>query len=871
EGYVPSFPKKAMVGYYLGNKGELDVAPSLGFKLVTASTGFTVYNGTLKPRADTGYTYSPTPYQKVLEADFSDFTAAGEYQLVVPGLGASLPFLIDEGVAMAFLRTYQAGLYHQRCGTDNALPYTRFIHDACHLAPVDVPSPQSSFAFTWTTIASKNGDAKTNPRHTAPRLADEASQLYPFVNKGTVDVSGGHHDAGDYSKSTINVAQLVHQLVFTADSIAGAGTLDNLGIPQSGDGIGDILQEAKQESDYLAKLQDADGGFYFIVYPKNREYENGVTPDHGDRQVVWPKNTSATAAAVAALAQIASSPAFKQAYPAEAAAYLAKAKLGWQFLTNAIARYGKDGSYQKVTFYGDQWMHDDELAWAACEMFLATGEPEYRKKLAEWFPNPADPATHRWGWWKMCQAWGNATRSYAFAARSGRLPHQKLDTSYLATCEAQVKAAGNDALRWSRQNAYGSAFPEETKHVMSAGWYFSLDQASDMAVAYQLDARADYLDALVGNMNYEGGTNPVNVVYVTGLGMKRQRESVNQYAQADRRVLPPTGIPHGNTQSSFDYLQLYGTELGKLSFPTDANGAGAIYPFYDRWSDAYNVTTEFVTVNQSRALMALATLAAQTGAKSTAWKSAPAVKIVTPTATARLGEPLILSLDASGLDLAKARIVWEARDQQPDYGATYLVTPKNNGVQWVEVEVTWPDGRRAFGTTTFSANSPVVTWVDDAVPTGANMMSSGGDSWNWVSSPAAHLGAKAHQSAIASGLHEHAFVGAAAPLVIESGDKLFVHVYLDPANMPEEIMLNWNDGSSWEHRAFWGADKITYGTAGTPGHYRAGNLPAGGQWVKLEVAASDVGLEGKSVSGMSFSAFGGRVTWDAAGKSSPAN
>ena len=53
-------------------------------------------------RRDVGYTYSPAPYQKVLEADFSSFTTPGRYVLVVPGLGASLPFLLDDGVAMAF-------------------------------------------------------------------------------------------------------------------------------------------------------------------------------------------------------------------------------------------------------------------------------------------------------------------------------------------------------------------------------------------------------------------------------------------------------------------------------------------------------------------------------------------------------------------------------------------------------------------------------------------------------------------------------------------------------------------------------------------------------------------------------------------------
>lgn len=145
-------------------------------------------------------------------------------------------------------------------------------------------------------------------RHTAPRLKDFESSLFAFVNRGRIDVSGGHHDAGDYSKYTINSAALIHTLVFAADAFTGVAELDNLGIPESGDGISDLIQEAKWEADFLAKMQDADGGLYFLVYPRNRAYETDVLPDRGDPQIVWPKTTSVTAAAAAALAQCASSP-----------------------------------------------------------------------------------------------------------------------------------------------------------------------------------------------------------------------------------------------------------------------------------------------------------------------------------------------------------------------------------------------------------------------------------------------------------------------------------------------------------------------------------------------------------------------------------
>jgi hypothetical protein len=866
EGYAPSLPKKAMIGYYLGDMGEMEIPDSAGFTLIDARTGATVYRGSLTLRRDVGYRTSPLPYQKVLEADFSEFTTAGEYQLQVPGLGASLPFLVDDGIALGFARTYALGLYHQRCGTTNELPFTRFVHDACHTAPAQVPvQSDPQFAFTWATIAGYGGvPGADHPPQIAPPLTSEASQLYPFVRRGTVDVSGGHHDAGDYSKYTINSAELIHYLVFAVDSIPGVAQLDNLGLPESGDGISDVLQEAKWEADYLAKLQDSDGGFYFLVYPKNREYESNVLPEHGDPQVVWPKTTSATAAAVAALAQCASSPQFKRHYPGDAARYLRQAQLGWSFLTRAIAKYGKAGAYQKITFYGDHYTHDDELAWAACELFLATGDASYQTQLFQWFPSPADPVTFRWGWWRMSESWGNAIRSYAFAARSGRLPSRALDADYLAACEAQIVAAADDAVSWSRDNAYATPFPPATKAVHGAGWYFSLDQASDMAVAYQIDPKAAYLDALVGAMNYEGGCNPVNVTYLSGLGRQRQREIVDQYAENDRRVLPPSGIPIGNIQAAFQFMPNYGSALREATYPGDDAAVGP-YPFYDRWSDAFNVTQEFITVNQARGFLAAAFLACRSPLARRPWTHANAT-IVAPPGSAELNRPVTLRLEVPGQDLAAARIVWEARDQEPAFGPAYVISPKNNGAQWVEAELEWPDGRRAFAEGSFLADSQVVTWLNGSLPADAIPQSDGGDGWNWTAADAgAPSRARVHPSTLSSGLHEHWFTGASATLAVRAGDTLFAWVCLDAAHPPAEIMLMWHDGSSWEHRAYWGANTITYGQNGSAGRHPAGSLPSPGRWVQLRVPATAVGLRDAVVSGMGFSQVDGRATWSSAG------
>jgi len=84
-------------------------------------------------------------------------------------------------------------------------------------------------------------------------------------------------------------------------------------------------------------------------------------------------------------------------------------------------------------------------------------------------------------------------------------------------------------------------------------------------------------------------------------------------------------------------------------------------------------------------------------------------------------------------------------------------------------------------------------------------------------------------------------------------------------NPPRQVMLQWYD-NSWEHRAYWGESLIPSGTEGTTSRRYMGPLPPLGQWIKLEVPASLVGLEGRVLNGMSFTLYGGRATWDHAGK-----
>jgi hypothetical protein len=232
-----------------------------------------------------------------------------------------------------------------------------------------------------------------------------------------------------------------------------------------------------------------------------------------------------------------------------------------------------------------------------------------------------------------------------------------------------------------------------TKRYRTAGWYFSAANTFDLAVANAVDPKPALANAIVSNLNYDVGTNPNNVTFVTGLGFKRQREIVHQYAQNDRRTLPPTGIPLGSVQASFAWLSQYEAELRNMTFPSD-DDKDAPYPLYDRWSDIHNVTTEFTVDSLGRAFVGSAYMMAQTPAARQPWRPVAGRIIVSAGGTL---DDAHVKLVADGVDLSTARVVWEADGIEPSIGVADAVLRGGARGRWVEAEAQLPDGRRVFG------------------------------------------------------------------------------------------------------------------------------------------------------------------------------
>lgn len=694
-GYVPARAKHGYVGFYLGSLGELTNFAPGQFHLITSSNT-TAYTSTLMLRPDSGFssgTYSPLPYQKVYDADFSAFTNAGQYRLYVPGLGCSYPFWIDDGVAAHYARAYALGIYHQRCGTNEDLPWTRHAHGTCHTNLAYIPTTVTAMSNNVNNIIQGEGD-----------LDYISDVYYPYLNTNRLDTVGGHHDAGDYSKYTTSVAKFVHFMSLAVDAFPGVRHLDNLGIPESGDGVSDVMQEMKWEADYLAKIQDSDGGFYMLCYPTNGQYQNVLPDDPGNSQLMMPKSTVATAAAVGALAEAASSPLFKATYPSAAASYLTKALNGWTFLTNAFAARGFEGSFQAIMFQGAVFGHTDEVYYASTALYLATSNTYFSNYAVATCPHPYSQDNRRWSWWGCYEGYGFGFQLWAFA--TNRVAPSMLNSSYISNVVVEVRLEAASNKTWSDMMAYGASLYDAYKAQNNPAWYFASEWALDSAVAYALSPNDTDLNVLLKNLDYEMGANPLNVCFLTGSGYRRQHETVNTLALYDDRDLPPSGIPLGNIQSG--YFDIYGTapELEYLSYPADGSGTTR-YWLFDRWADAFNTTTEWVVSQAARSMAAAALVASVARQTNQVWSNAPGYVLLS-TNRVVVGGPAgtATAANSGGVSLTNALVTWEVSDQPSSlssYDVARRLTPTNAGTKRVEFEALLPDGRRVFGRTNFSA------------------------------------------------------------------------------------------------------------------------------------------------------------------------
>ncbi|HSC67741.1 MAG TPA: glycoside hydrolase family 9 protein, partial [Cellvibrio sp.] len=270
-GYLPDAQKIAILrDPQTGYDADKSFTPSANLTLVDVTTGATVLTGP-STRWNSGTTHT-TSGDKVWWFDFSSVTTPGTYAVVDSANNLRSPsFTIGKDIYKPVLRHAFRTFFYQRAGFAKNEPFAEagWIDSASHLKAEQ----------------------------------DQESRLYDVNNKavgqaGTEkDLQGGWFDAGDFNKYTNwHADYLINLLHAYLENPAAWG--DDFGIPESQNGVPDIIDEIKWGFDWLKRMQNTDGSVLSIQGLSHASPPSAAT----GRSFYGPASTSASLSAAAAFA-----------------------------------------------------------------------------------------------------------------------------------------------------------------------------------------------------------------------------------------------------------------------------------------------------------------------------------------------------------------------------------------------------------------------------------------------------------------------------------------------------------------------------------------------------------------------------------------
>jgi len=464
------------------------------FSVVDAASGKQVFEGSLGAAA----TWDASG-ENVRLADFSALRAPGSYRIRVAGLPDSVPF----PVAADAYRELDAGAVRAFTLNRASIALTPAVAGA-YARPAGHPDTRVEVHPSAASAKRPAGTVISSPK--------------------------GWYDAGDYNKYIVNSGISTYTLLAAYEHFPGWFDKLALRLPESGNGVPDLLNEALWNLDWMITMQDPeDGGVYHKL--TNKSFDGMVMPDKatGPRYVVQ-KNTAATldfAATMAAASRILAP--FDKQQPGRSARYLAAAEAAW-----AWAKAHPDVLYQQPADiltggYGDKRV-DDEFAWAAAELFATTGKDVYRAPaLAAMNPatGNADQTEPGWadvrmlGWITLAQ----------HRARLGAGDAKAVSGPLLANADKL-------AARWQASPYRVSMAAKDFVWGSNA---VILNQAMMLVAAYRVAPRPAYLNAAQSALDYVLGRNGPGVSFVTGFGAVSAQHPHHRPSEADGIAAPVPG------------------------------------------------------------------------------------------------------------------------------------------------------------------------------------------------------------------------------------------------------------------------------------------------------------------------------------------
>ncbi|CAL9475060.1 Cellulase 1 [Nocardiopsis dassonvillei] len=369
----------------------------------------------------------------------------------------------------------------------------------------------------------------------APNRGDTEVTCHPSTPCDyTLDVSGGWYDAGDHGKYVVNGGISVHQLmsVYERAHTAPTGDPDRVGdstlaVPERGNGVPDVLDEARWEMEFLLSMQVPAGeelaGMAHHKVHDERWTGLPLLPSADPQpRYLHPPSTAATLNLAATAAQC--SRVFGP-YDADfAATCLTAAETAWDAAAAHPDRYAEAGGEGGGPYNDDEIA--DEFYWAAAELYLATGAAEYEEAVTSSALHTADVFTASGFDWK----WTAPLGRLQLATVPSDLPdREEVRASVVAGAEKYADAVS--------AHPYGLAYAPEGGVFAWGSNNLVLNNLVVVATAYDIGGDTRFRDAVLEGMDYILGRNALNNSYVTGYGTAY---SENQHSRWYARQLDPS-------------------------------------------------------------------------------------------------------------------------------------------------------------------------------------------------------------------------------------------------------------------------------------------------------------------------------------------
>jgi endoglucanase len=493
----------------LGSLGPLrfDVQPAT-FSLCRSADGSTAWQGRPELRhsardRDEGVHNQDLSGEDVYVLDFTPFREPGSYFISLPGVGRSFDFRIADHVYAEAFRASAHGVFIQRCGIALGPPYSDWRRIACH------------------------SDGLT--RTTAPNLGHEQhwKDLPDFVDtdRPLIEAFGGHHDAGDYNpRSHIDVAQVLMDAYEMAPAKFTDGQLD---IPEAGNGIPDIIDEADWALRLWTMLQDEDGGV-----PHGTEsngdpnfIQTAELDPLGD--YAYAKDAEASFTFAGAMAQA-----------ARIRSALGRANESQDLLSRGLRAYewglAHDRSSQGAK---DAW------AYAAAQMLQTTREPVYGEHFRQaciWADDPNAPL--------------DRYREYDQSRAAWAYVNCDLEAADLGLRSAVRRAILRQADEFvANAETMGYAFIKHPYAPINWGTGAYENFLYPVIWAWSLTGEERYLRWMVHTCDNTLGANPLNLSWIVDLGTKTIRAPLHNSRYGTSGEVAPGLQSEGPNQAADGY------------------------------------------------------------------------------------------------------------------------------------------------------------------------------------------------------------------------------------------------------------------------------------------------------------------------------